>query len=132
MAERFEKMVSALGGPKHFLSTYKKVLPRADSVVPIKAKKEGYITKINTKALGDILIKMGGGRQKASDKLDLSVGFTEVAKTGKKVNGKTSLLFLHIADKLLTPSLEREICDCFSISERKPEQSKDLILQKVS
>ena len=132
VAERFEKMVSALGGPKHFLSTYKEVLPRADSVVPIKAKKEGYITKINTKALGDILIKMGGGRQKASDKLDLSVGFTEVAKTGKKVNTKTPLLFLHIADKLLTPSLEGEICDCFSISERKPEQSKDLILQKVS
>ena len=132
VAERFEKMVSALGGPKHFLSTYKKVLPRADSVVPIKAKQEGYITKINTKALGDILIKIGGGRQKASDKLDLSVGFTEVAKTGKKVNTKTSLLFLHIADKLLTPSLEGEICDCFSISERKPEQSKDLILQKVS
>ena len=132
VAECFEKMVSALGGPKHFLSTYKKVLPRANSVVPIKAKKEGYVTKINTKALGDILIKIGGGRQKASDKLDLSVGFTEVAKTGKKVNTKTSLMFLHIADKFFTPSLEGEICDCFSISEREPEQSKDLILQKVS
>ena len=100
--------------------------------MPIKAKKEGYITKINTKALGDILIKMGGGRQKASDKLDLSVGFTEVAKTGKKVNTKTSLLFLHIAEKFFTPSLEGEICDCFSISESEPEQGKDLILQKVS
>ena len=75
---------------------------------------------------------MGGGRQKASDKLDLSVGFTEVAKTGKKVNTKTVLLLLHIADKIFTPSLESEICDCFSISEREPEQSKDLILQKVS
>ena len=132
VAERFEKMVSALGGPKHFLSTYKEVLPRADSVLPIKSKKEGYITTINTKALGDILIKMGGGRQKASDKLDLSVGFTEVAKTGKKVNTNTVLLLLHIADKTFTPSLESEICDCFSISEREPEQSKDLILQKVS
>ena len=132
VAERFEKMVSALGGPKHFLSTYQEVLPRAKSVVPIKAKKEGYITKINTKALGDILIKMGGGRQKASDKLDLSVGFTEVAKTGKKVNTKTSLLFLNIADKFFTPSLEAEICDCFCISESEPEQGKDLILQKVS
>ena len=96
VAERFEKMVSALGGPKHFLSTYKEVLPRAESVVPIKAKKEGFITQINTKALGNILIKMGGGRQKASDKLDLSVGFTKVVKSGKKVNAKTSLLFLSL------------------------------------
>ena len=132
VAERFEKMVSALGGPKHFLSTYKDVLPRADSVVSIKAKKEGYITKINTKAVGDILIKMGGGRQKASDKLDLSVGFTKVVKSGEKVNTKTSLLFLHCAEKFLTTSLEDDISSCFSISEKEPEQSKGLILQKVS
>ena len=132
VAERFEKMVSALGGPKHFLSTYKKALPRAESIVPIKAKKEGFITQINTKALGNILIKMGGGRQKASDKLDLSVGFTKVVKSGKKVNTKTSLLFLHGADKLFTPSLEEEISGCFSISDREPELSRDLILHKVS
>ncbi len=132
VAERFEKMVSALGGPKHFLSTYKEVLPRAESVVPIKAKKEGFITQINTKALGNILIKMGGGRQKASDKIDLSVGFTKVVKSGKKVNTKTSLLFLHGADKFFTPSLEEEISSCFSISDREPKRSKDLILQKVS
>ena len=125
-------MVSALGGPKDFLSTYKKVLPKTKYVIPVRAKKDGYITQIDTKALGNILIKMGGGRHKASDKLDLSVGFTEVAKTGKKVNMKTALLFLHIADKFFTPSLENEICDCFSISEREPEQSKNLILQKVS
>ena len=132
VAERFEKMVSALGGPKHFLSTYKEVLPRAESVVPIKAKKEGFITQINTKALGNILIKMGGGRQKASDKLDLSVGFTKVVKSGEKVNTKTSLLFLHCPEKFFTPALEDEISGCFSISEKEPEQSKGLILQKVS
>ena len=132
VAERFEKMVSALGGPKHFLSTYKEVLPRAESAVPIKAKKEGFITQINTKALGNILIKMGGGRQKASDKLDLSVGFTKVVKSGEKVNTKTSLLVLHCAEKFFTPSLEDEISGCFSISEKEPEQSKGLILQKVS
>ncbi len=132
VAERFEKMVSALGGPKHFLSTYKTVLPRAETVVPIKARKEGFINQINTKALGNILIKMGGGRQKASDKLDLSVGFTKVVKSGEKVNTKTSLLFLHVADKFFTPSLEDEISGCFSISDREPEHSKDIILQKVS
>ena len=132
VAERFEKMVSALGGPKHFLSTYKEVLPKADFSVPIKAKKEGYITQINTKALGNILIKMGGGRQKASDKLDPSVGFTRVSKSGEKVNTKTSLLILHSEDKFVTSSLVDEISDCFSISEREPEHRKNLILQKVS
>ena len=75
---------------------------------------------------------MGGGRRKASDKLDLSVGFTKVAKSGEKVNTKTSLLILHSADKFITPNLVDEICDCFSISDREPEKSNELILQKVN
>ena len=100
-------------------------------MVPVKAKKEGFISQINTKALGDILIKIGGGRQKASDKLDLSVGFTKVVKSGEEVSKKTSLLFLHTAGELLTASLEKEINDCFSISESRPAKLRKPILQKV-
>ena len=116
---------------QNFLSIYEKVLPRANSKIPVKAKKEGFVSQINTKALGDILVKIGGGRQKASDKLDLSVGFTKVVKSGEKVDKKTSLLFLHSSGDLLTASLEKEINDCFSISESGPAQLRTPILQKV-
>ena len=131
VAERFENMVSALGGPKDFLSTYKELLPKTQYVVPVKAKKEGYITQINTKELGNILIKMGGGRQKASDNLNLSVGFTEVVKSNEKVNTKKALLMLHCSDKFLSPSLEEAINNCFSISESEPVKCRDPILLKV-
>ena len=131
VAERLEKMVSALGGPKDFLSTYNKVLPKSEFVIPIKAKKEGYITQINTKALGEILIKMGGGRYKASDKLNLSVGFTKVVKSNEKVNTKKALLTLHCPENLFSPYLEEEINNCFSISESGPAQTRNPILQKV-
>ena len=124
-------MVSALGGPKDFLSTYKKVLPKTKYVIPVKAKKDGYITQIDTKALGDILIKMGGGRQKASDNLNLSVGFTEVVKSNEKVNTKKALLMLHCPDKFLSPSLDKAINSCFSISESRPVRCRNPILQKV-
>ena len=131
VAERFENMISALGGPKDFLSTYKKVLPKTKYLIPVKAKKEGYITQIDTKALGNILIKMGGGRQKASDNLNLSVGFTKVVKSNEKVNTKKALLMLHCPDKFLSSSLEEEVNNCFSISESKPAQSTNPILKKV-
>ena len=131
VAERFERMVSALGGPKDFLLTYKRVLPKAQYVIPVKAKKEGYITQIDTKALGNILIKMGGGRQKALDNLNLSVGLSKVVKSNDKVDTKKALLILHSADKFLPTSLEEEINNCFSISEREPAQSRSPILKKV-
>ena len=131
VAERFENMVSALGGPKDFLSTYKKVLPKTKYVIPVKAKKDGYITQIDTKALGNILIKMGGGRQKASDNLDLSVGFTKVVKSNERVEANEALLMLHCPDKYLSSSLEEEINNCFTISERDPAQPINPILQKL-
>jgi thymidine phosphorylase len=131
VAERFENMVSALGGPKDFLSTYKKVLPKTKCVIPVKAKKDGYITQIDTKALGNILIKMGGGRQKASDKLNLSVGYTKVVKSNERVDANEPLLMLHCPDKSLSSSLEDEINNCFTISERDPAQPITPILQKI-
>ena len=131
VAERFENMVSALGGPKDFLSTYKKVLPKTKHVIPIRAKKDGYITQIDTKALGNILIKIGGGRQKASDNLNLSVGFTKVVKSNKRVDANEALLMLHYPDKCLSSSLEEEINNCFTISGRDPAQPINPILQKI-
>ena len=131
VAERFENMVSALGGPKDFLSTYKKVLPKTKHVIPIRAKKDGYITQIDTKALGNILIKIGGGRQKASDNLNLSVGFTKVVKSNKRVDANEALLMLHYPDKCLSSSLEEEINNCFTISGRNPAQPINPILQKI-
>ncbi len=74
---------------------------------------------------------MGGGRQKASDKLNLSVGFTKVVKSNQKVNTKKALLMLHCPDKFFSPSLEEEINHCFSISESGPGQIRNPILQKV-
>ena len=131
VAERFENMVSALGGPKDFLSTYKKVLPKTKYVIPIRAKKDGYITQIDTKALGNILVKIGGGRQKASDNLNLSVGFTKVVKSNKRVDANEALLMLHYPDKCLSSSLEEEINNCFTISGRDPAQPINPILQKI-
>ena len=131
VAERFENMVSALGGPKDFLSTYKKVLPKTKHVIPIRAKKDGYITQIDTKALGNILIKIGGGRQKASDNLNLSVGFTKVVKSNERVDANEALLMLHYPDKCLSSSLEEEINNCFTISGRNPAQPINPILQKI-
>ena len=57
------------------------------------------LLKLDTKALGNILIKMGGGRQKASDNLNFSVGFTKVVKSNERVDANEALLMLHCPDK---------------------------------
>ena len=81
--------------------------------------------------MGNILIKMGGGRLKASDTINLSVGFTKVVKSNQRVDANEALLRLHCPDKSLSSSLEEEINKCFSISEGDPAHQINPILQKV-
>ena len=107
-------------------------------VYPAKSKTEISETQAKRKlkpirehALGNILVKIGGGRQKASDNLNLSVGFTKVVKSNERVDANEALLMLHYPDKYLSSSLEEEINNCFTISGRDPAQPINPILQKI-
>ena len=74
---------------------------------------------------------MGGGRQKASDNLNFSVGFTRVVKSNERVEANEALLMLHCPDKNFSSSLEEEINNCFTISEREPAQPIKPVLRKI-
>jgi thymidine phosphorylase len=61
-AERFQRMVAALGGPRDFVDQCEKHLPMAPIIRPVFAKKTGKIQAIDTRALGLAVIELGGGR----------------------------------------------------------------------
>ena len=72
-AEKFEKMVHALGGPPSILNTYKGNLSAGLYVKEIFVKETGWIKKINTRKLGLLLIELGGGRKQSNDKIRDSI-----------------------------------------------------------
>jgi thymidine phosphorylase len=96
-AEKFEKMVSALGGPKDILTSYNNgvVLQKSKFVKPIFLKNSGVITKIDNRQLGLCLVHLGGGRKTATDTLDYTVGLTNVAKVGESVDNQKPFAVLH-------------------------------------
>ena len=132
VAERFEMMIAAQGGPKDFLSTYKNLLPKAQSQVPIFPVEDGFIKKIDTRKLGGLLTEIGGGRNRAEDKLDLSVGFSNVVKTNQKVDAEQPLLILHCSDQDLSSPIIDKIKSCFSIVEKNPEKKTTTVLEKIN
>lgn len=115
-AKVFEEMVSALGGPKDILTSYKDVLPKAKFQKPIYLKKSGYITNINNRELGMILVHLGGGRKTASDELDLSVGLENVAKIGAEVNKNTPFAILHYNDEKHVNQVEEILNNIIEVS----------------
>jgi thymidine phosphorylase len=94
-AEIFGRMVAALGGPADFLDRYDHYLPRAPVTLPVEARQEGYLAAVNARALGSAIIELGGGRRRADDKLDLSVGFTDIASIGAAVGRGQPLAVVH-------------------------------------
>ncbi len=91
-AETFQKMVSELGGPKNILD---ETLTAANVVKPVHALHSGTITHIETREVGLAVVELGGGRKKASDTIDHTVGFTNVLGLGEEVIEGQPMAMVH-------------------------------------
>jgi thymidine phosphorylase len=119
-AESFERMVVALGGPPDFVADYRKHLPQAAVVKPVVGGSDGYLAEVDAFAVGNAIITLGGGRRKLDDRLDLSVGFTDVVPVGARVERNTPLAMVHAkseADAAAGADLLRK---AFRVGEAKP------------
>ena len=96
-ADIFGKMVAALGGPADFLDRSDSYLTKAPVIRPIHAN--GYLTAVDTRAVGNAIIELGGGRRRVGEVLDLSVGFSEIAAIGTMLDAVTPLAVVHAASK---------------------------------
>jgi thymidine phosphorylase len=100
-AERFERMVAALGGPKDFIARAQNELPRASVLVDATPEARGFVSSIDVRAVGLAVVELGGGRSRAADEIDPAVGLTELAPLGAEVGPGAPLARVHArsADK---------------------------------
>ena len=94
-AERFERMVAALGGPKDFVSRAHALLPRAPVLVDAMPETHGFVVGIDVRAVGLAVVELGGGRARAADAIDPAVGLTELAPIGAEVGPDAPLARVH-------------------------------------
>jgi thymidine phosphorylase len=119
-AEIFDQMVSALGGPSDFVEQYDKHLVRAPVVRSVHGS--GIVTAVNTRAVGNAIIELGGGRRQVGEKLDWSVGFSEIAPIGTRLDGDTPLAVVHAASDADAEKAERNLLAACQLSESAPEE----------
>lgn len=93
--ERFQKMVAALGGPGSICEKPADHLADAPIEKPVYADKVGYVGAIDTRQLGLTVLELGGGRKRAEDKIDHSVGLTEIRGLGERVGPDAPLAHIH-------------------------------------
>ncbi|MGX1744194.1 thymidine phosphorylase [Bosea sp. NPDC055353] len=94
-AERFARMVVALGGPADLLEAPQKHLAAAPVVKPVYAETAGTVASVDTRAIGLAVVALGGGRVRPQDPIDHAVGVVALAGIGDDVGPDRPLGIVH-------------------------------------
>ena len=119
-AERFAQMIAGMGGPVKFAENWARFLPEATVIREVLAQQSGFITAINGEALGMAVVAMGGGRSVETDRINPSVGYTDVVRLGAKVSKGQSLGVVHAGRPDRADAAERALRAAIKIGSTKP------------
>ncbi|MBA2333948.1 MAG: hypothetical protein H0V90_03315, partial [Blastocatellia bacterium] len=92
---KFQQNVELQGGDPRICDKPEMLLDEKLFRIEIKAARSGYVGQIDTLAIGNTVVAIGGGRSKADDKIDHAVGYACNAKIGTPIGGGETLGVLH-------------------------------------
>lgn len=95
--ERFARLVAMQGGPADLIERPDQYLQAATEQVPVVAARSGYVAGIDTRALGRLVGELGGGRTRADQAIDYSVGLAAMVALGQRVEAGEPLAVVHAA-----------------------------------
>ncbi len=113
--ERFAHMIAAMGGPPDMAQDWLTHLPKAPVVGEVTAPADGYVSAIDGEALGLAVVGLGGGRQVETDRIDPSVGLSNVVGLGMKVSRGDPLCVLHAGDEDTAVAIAADVRAAFTI-----------------
>jgi len=122
-ALRFARMVASLGGPADLIEKPDAHLARAPVVVDVPSARAGYVTAIDTRALGLAVVALGGGRTDPAQAIDPAVGFDRLAGNGMKLAAGDLLARVHAADRDAAAAAARAVISAYAIGDAAPAAS---------
>ncbi len=113
--KKFVALVYAQDGDATTLEEITEVR-KAPVIRPFAASKRGAIKRMDAEAIGRASVLLGGGRQKADDAIDFSVGFSAIKKTGETVKKGEPLMFVHARDDESFSTIEKLLKSAVTIA----------------
>jgi pyrimidine-nucleoside phosphorylase len=118
--KRFRAMVQAQGGDAAVVDDPGR-LPTAPVTHPVPAPRDGVVTDVEPRALGEAVVDLGGGRRKAEDTVDPAVGVRIRVRPGDRVGkGETLAEVLAADDETAGRVAEERVKPAFAIGDREP------------
>ena len=117
-AECFARMVAGLGGPADVLTQAH--LPTAPVQRDLPAPRDGVLAAMDTRALGLVVVALGGGRRLAADQVDARVGLSQLQALGTRLRAGDPLLRVHAADPASADAACAALLGALRLEDRAP------------
>lgn len=129
-AELFGAMVAAQGGPSDFVERWPDRLPSAPVLREVPAPRRAYVHAIDGEALGLAVVALGGGRRVETDRVNPSVGLSEIAGIGEEVAPDMPLALIHAPSEAAAEAAEEQLRAAFTLGDEAVDDPP-LILKRI-
>lgn len=110
----YEQMITAQGADP------RAPLPRCEHTYEVKAPTEGWLTGMNALTVGLASMRLGAGRARREDSIDLGAGIECLRKPGEQVALDEPIFKLHASDPALFQLANEMLLESLTISEAPP------------
>jgi len=117
---KLKEMITAQGGDGRVCDDLA-YLPHAAYKISVPAPVDGYVSRMDTTAIGYCAQALGAGRQKKSDVIDPAVGLVMDVRLGDFVKAGDSLATLYLNRRELAGDAVARMQQAIEIAQQKPE-----------
>jgi pyrimidine-nucleoside phosphorylase len=129
--ELFRRNIELQGGNPSVCEAPEKLMPEDVERFDITANSAGFVTAVDTLAIGDAMCVLGGGRTKAEDSIDHAVGFASDLKIGDRVEPGQTIATIYCRKQEQFVAVQRKLLDAYKISPEHLEPNQ-LILDLIT
>jgi len=131
-AERFARMITALGGPHDLVEHPERHLARAPIEQPVWPDFDGFVERIDARSLGLIVVELGGGRRRVEDAIDSAVGLAAVRGVGDAVDRERPIAIVHARSAADAEAAAKMLREAVTVSAEPNAGSASPILRRMA
>jgi pyrimidine-nucleoside phosphorylase len=120
--ERFQRFVEAQGGDPRIVED-QSLLPQAPVRYEVRAGRHGWLRAVDAEEIGHAAARVGAGRRRKGDEIDLAVGLHFLAEIGDEVDADTAVAVVLANDEEAARQAGRDIHAALRWSEEPVERS---------
>lgn len=107
------------------------LLGRAPHVVPVEARRPGFVADVDPLALGHVVVDLGGGRRQPGDAIDPHVGIVLKKELGEPVQAGDVLAFVHARTAAAAAEAEARVVAAMPVGDERRRRGA-LVKQRMA